>query len=312
MADAPALSICVPTWNHADLLERLLASVESQLWDEVQVVVADNGSTDATPGVVAHLRRRTNALKHPLVYTRAPENRGFDANLRRAVRHATGKACWLVGDDDELPLGAVARVLDTLRTHPGALVVGDVTLRSRDPAVPLKEEPSTGFSDRSVHWLTEPRSIFAYLSGAATVRAAFPFISNVVFPRAGWLRGARRWEGTSYTHLFRAWELVLTGTPVVVRRRSLVLAGVGNHHHRDADSVAQVLHSTSTATRLGLLVPPGLDRAALHAVWLTWYTPEYVKTLAERCQHEPSWAFALASLEQLQRSAATLRPPSAC
>ncbi len=49
-----AFSLVVPAWNEAVLLPRLLASVEharqrSGRADAIEVIVADNGSTDATP-----------------------------------------------------------------------------------------------------------------------------------------------------------------------------------------------------------------------------------------------------------------------
>ncbi len=48
------LSICIPTYNHAEHLETMLARLTSLTafrGDEVEIVISDNASTDATQSV---------------------------------------------------------------------------------------------------------------------------------------------------------------------------------------------------------------------------------------------------------------------
>ena len=55
--DRPAISVIIPCYNEAELLPRLLTSIETARRafsggpDAVEVVVADNGSTDGTAGI---------------------------------------------------------------------------------------------------------------------------------------------------------------------------------------------------------------------------------------------------------------------
>jgi glycosyltransferase involved in cell wall biosynthesis len=296
MKGAPVLSICIPTWNHAPSLEKLLLSIEEQWRDGIELVIADNGSTDETGTLIRRFREGFE-----VTYSRAPRNQGFDANLRRCVTSARGAMCWIIGDDDRVYPGAISRVLDTIQNCPGALLVGDVVTETRD-GKPVKEEPSTAWPDYSTFWLDEPGSIARYLSRALTVRAGFPFIANVVFPRAQWLATQpEQWHGTSFTHLFACWRMALDGIPVVTRRKAFVFAGIGNHCWRDGDTARQALHVVQTSELLARMVPSGKDREALRCMWSTWYTPSYLETVHERCKREPVWPFIRLGLERMAR-----------
>lgn len=47
------LTIAIPTVNRVDLLKRSLESALAQTSDEIEILVSDNGSTDATPQLLA-------------------------------------------------------------------------------------------------------------------------------------------------------------------------------------------------------------------------------------------------------------------
>lgn len=115
----PLLSICIPTHHgRAEALGVALDSVLSQLpapGDEVEIVVCDNASEDATAEVV-----QARSGRHPgvLAYHRNETNIGFARNIVRAAELGAGRYCWLLGSDDALASGGLAHVLATLRAHP--------------------------------------------------------------------------------------------------------------------------------------------------------------------------------------------------
>ena len=51
--DLPLASICIPTYNRADMVGDAIASALAQTYPALEVVVVDNASTDRTPEVVA-------------------------------------------------------------------------------------------------------------------------------------------------------------------------------------------------------------------------------------------------------------------
>lgn len=118
------LEICIPTWNRADRLATLLASIAAHRGDwDIGVLVSDNGSSDNTGAAVAPY------CSEPWFrYQRHPENLGFDANIASLVRSGRGEYLWLQGDDDELDFKAIPALFATLQTKP-ALVWTNIQLR---------------------------------------------------------------------------------------------------------------------------------------------------------------------------------------
>lgn len=94
MAD-PVLSVVIPTYNRAALLERVLAALDVQegLVDEVEVIVVDDGSSDDTAAVVA---------AHPGVVYLHQANAGPAAARNRGWSKASGRLIAFT-DDDTVP-----------------------------------------------------------------------------------------------------------------------------------------------------------------------------------------------------------------
>ena len=87
------LSVLIPVYNEARTLERLLDAVEER--PEVsELVIVDDGSTDATPEIL-----RARDFKGKAQIIRHERNRGKGAALRTAIAAATGEVA-LVQDAD--------------------------------------------------------------------------------------------------------------------------------------------------------------------------------------------------------------------
>lgn len=112
----PILSICIPTYNRAELLRSALMSLVPQvekLSNKVELIVSDNCSTDHTQEVVEWARQFG-----PISYYRNSENLGAARNIMLLTKTlSTGEYGWIIPDDDLARPNAVQYVLKVLQRH---------------------------------------------------------------------------------------------------------------------------------------------------------------------------------------------------
>jgi glycosyltransferase involved in cell wall biosynthesis len=93
--EKPFVSICIPTYNRADsYLKDTLASALEQTYPNIEVIVSDNCSTDATAYLV-------NGFKNErLKYIRHKKNIGANNNFNFCLKIAKGDYFLLLHSDD--------------------------------------------------------------------------------------------------------------------------------------------------------------------------------------------------------------------
>lgn len=90
----PKISICIPTFNRADLLEKALYSVSKQTVKPYEIIVVDNASTDNTKEVVRKFKR------FGVKYFRNKKNVGMANNWNVCIQKSTGDYLTLLHNDD--------------------------------------------------------------------------------------------------------------------------------------------------------------------------------------------------------------------
>ena len=99
-ASPPRVSVVMPVYNVAPYLERALASALIQSMPDLEVLVVDDGSTDATASIAEGMAKRDRRVR----LLRNEGNRGEPYTRMRA--HAAARGEWLApldGDDAWLP-----------------------------------------------------------------------------------------------------------------------------------------------------------------------------------------------------------------
>ena len=112
MINKKILSICIPTYNRANLLNRLLGMLESELLDihdDVEICISDNCSTDGTQKVCLDWQK-----KLPLIYSKTSENLGYDRNALNVIKMAYSKYLWFMGDDDLVVKDSVRKLVASI------------------------------------------------------------------------------------------------------------------------------------------------------------------------------------------------------
>jgi hypothetical protein len=102
----PLVSVCIPVWNREHLLSETLDSVLGQTYDDLEVLVVDNASTDGSADVARRYAARDSRVR--LVVNGA--NIGGMPNYRRCLELATGDYLKFCNSDDLLPPSLVTRL----------------------------------------------------------------------------------------------------------------------------------------------------------------------------------------------------------
>ncbi len=186
----PRLSICIATYNRADVIGQTLDSIIAQIREEVEIIVVDGASTDTTPDVMRRYQDRCPALR----YHRMPVKGGVDRDYCHAVSFATGDYCWLLTDDDIVKPGAINTILDLLPRRYSLIVlnaeVWDRTLVHQLERKHLHLEADTFYQTSSQEKLFI--ETVTYLS----------FIGAVVIDRALWNERIKEpYIGTEFIHV---------------------------------------------------------------------------------------------------------------
>ena len=107
------LSIAIPIYNFADFIVETLDSIVAQDGAaEVEIVVVDGASTDATPQVMADYQARHANVR----YERLPAKGGIDRDMATAFALTQGEYCWLFSGDDIMRPGALRRAASSIQT----------------------------------------------------------------------------------------------------------------------------------------------------------------------------------------------------
>lgn len=105
-------TIVIPTRERAETLKYTLKACTAQNYENLDIIVCDNRSTDHTEEVV-------KGCQDPRVrYVKTPKRLGMSENWEYALSHVTGDFVTYLGDDDGLLPDAVSISNQLLTKHP--------------------------------------------------------------------------------------------------------------------------------------------------------------------------------------------------
>ena len=117
----PMVSVAITLYNYEREVLDALASVASSEFEDYEVLVLDDASTDGSVEAV-----RDFALEHPwmpLTLLRHRTNRGLGASRNTLVRRARGETMFVLDADNEIYPSALGRLVEALEGDPGASFV---------------------------------------------------------------------------------------------------------------------------------------------------------------------------------------------
>jgi len=114
----PALTIGMPVYNGERYIEQAIDSLLAQTFTDLELLIADNASTDRTPEICGAYARRDPRVR----YVRHERNLGVFPNTEFVMRRARGTYFMLVGDDDIYHPEYAARLMALHAANPGLIL----------------------------------------------------------------------------------------------------------------------------------------------------------------------------------------------
>ena len=118
--EKPLISVIVPVYNGQDYLEDCITSIEHQTYDNLEIIIINDGSTDSCPSILAEF-----SAQYPNLTVIHKENGGVTTARNTGLDAAQGEYIWFVDADDFLKpniLGALQRKI--LAENCDRLIVG--------------------------------------------------------------------------------------------------------------------------------------------------------------------------------------------
>ena len=112
----PLLTIAIPTWNRAQILDKALFAVLSQIEnnkDNIEIIVSDNASNDNTDEIIKKHLEKFSALN--IIHNTQSENTGYFGNFKKCRELSNGAYFWLLSDNDYIGNGLIDYLLNILK-----------------------------------------------------------------------------------------------------------------------------------------------------------------------------------------------------
>ncbi|GAB4114371.1 MAG: glycosyltransferase [Candidatus Caldatribacteriota bacterium] len=93
----PTVSVIIPTYNRAHLVGRAIQSVLDQTYQDFELIVVDDGSTDNTEDIIKEFQRKDDRIK----YLKHEKNKGGSAARNTGIKNSVGKYIAFQDSDDE-------------------------------------------------------------------------------------------------------------------------------------------------------------------------------------------------------------------
>ena len=206
------VSICFPQYNRIEYLLHSLSIIENQLYQNIEICISDDASTDDTENKISEL---INHYNFPIIYERFGKNQGYDRNYRRCIEISSGDYAFVLGNDDSLNGNdAISKLVDFLNLNPNA----DIGFCN------MVEEISG-------NTLIE-RAKFSKVIGSGPEIAlnnysSFSFVGGLIYKRNTFLEyNTDKYDKSIYTQMYLAVLMIASGCKLFSIKEPLVIKDI--------------------------------------------------------------------------------------
>jgi len=117
--DLPTVSVAIWTCDQEAFIGQAIESVLAQDYPLLELVIADDHSSDGTPRIVSDYARRHRHVIKPLLHQ---GSRSIVANFNRALSACSGELVAILDGDDVYLPGKLSAQVDVFRREPNAVL----------------------------------------------------------------------------------------------------------------------------------------------------------------------------------------------
>lgn len=211
------ISICIPHYNRAEYLLKVLDTIREQTYKEIEVIISDDSSKDDSEKVIPDYIRKAESAGEQIKfkYIRHPKNLGYDANLRASLEAGTGDYLFILGNDDGLNgSDAIQKLADHLKQF-------------NYPEVAFCNSMEYGV-ENSTHYRTNITEVFGKgPETAIQLFRCFSFVAGIAYKKDSFRKyNTSKHDGSVYFQMYLSTKIISDGGRVSGIKDPLVAAGV--------------------------------------------------------------------------------------
>lgn len=111
------VSVIIPNYNHAPYLKQRIDSVLNQTFEDLEVIILDDCSTDSSREIIESYRSHPKVAR--IIYNNENSGSTF-AQWKKGLDAASGKYVWIAESDDFADASFLASLVPLLEDNPGA------------------------------------------------------------------------------------------------------------------------------------------------------------------------------------------------
>jgi alpha-1,3-rhamnosyltransferase len=119
----PTVSVIIPAYNHDKYVEQAILSIINQTYQDFELLVIDDGSSDSTPQILERLSKQFG------FYFERQENMGLPKTLNKLIKMAKGEYIAVCASDDLYPSDRLEKLVSALESDPAmGFVYGKISM----------------------------------------------------------------------------------------------------------------------------------------------------------------------------------------
>lgn len=150
------ISVIVPVYKVEKVLKRCVESILSQTYENIEIVLVDDGSPDGCPAICDEY-----AHEYENILAVHKQNGGLTSAWKEGVRHASADLVGFVDSDDWIEPDMYERLEGALRESGADIAMAGLTFDYEDPSYPPRKE--TDRLDRTVYGKEELQKLYGSL-----------------------------------------------------------------------------------------------------------------------------------------------------